>query len=45
MADAATLDAHGGSWSAAASMLYYRFGSYLFLAFLDDPAWIAFWFC
>lgn len=31
--------------SEALSILYYRFGSYVFLAFLDDPAWIAFLFC
>ena len=23
----------------------YRFGAYLMAVFLDDPAWIAFWFC
>lgn len=33
------------AWSDILSMGYYRFGNSLFVAFLDDPAWIAFWFC
>lgn len=33
------------TWSDTLSMAYYRAGSTLFVAFLDDPAWIAFWFC
>ena len=25
--------------------LYYRVSTYLLVAFMDDPAWLAFWFC
>ncbi|SDI61503.1 hypothetical protein SAMN05660652_03749 [Propionivibrio dicarboxylicus] len=45
MPDALAMPGQPQGLSDALSMLYYRFGSTLFLAFLDDPAWIAFWFC
>lgn len=31
--------------SAVLPPLYYRVSAYLCLAFVDDPAWLAFWFC